>query len=62
MYMAETLNTRVTRLENLMGVLAEAQIRTEECFQETDRRFRDTDARIDKLVGAIGELIRRERP
>ena len=25
---------------------------------ETDRRFRETDGRIDKLVLAIGELIR----
>ncbi len=27
--------------------------------RETDRRFRDTDARIDRLVAAIGELIAR---
>ncbi|MBZ5725364.1 MAG: hypothetical protein LAP87_10230 [Acidobacteriia bacterium] len=30
----------------------------EERFRETDARFRDTDVRIDKLVSAIGELIR----
>ncbi|HUD98797.1 MAG TPA: hypothetical protein VMR62_04435 [Bryobacteraceae bacterium] len=84
--MAETPNQRVTRLENLMGVLAEkqasldgvlvvlseaqiklteAQIKTEKRFRETDarfrdtaERFRDTDARIEKLVIAIGEFLR----
>jgi hypothetical protein len=73
--MAETLNTRVTRLEYLMGVLAEkqarlddalvaltdAQIKTEERFRETDQRFRETDARIEKLVVAIGEFLRNKR-
>jgi hypothetical protein len=70
--MAETVNERTTRLEYLMGVLAEkqaklddvlvvlteAQIKTEERFRETDQRFRDTDARIEKLVVAIGEFLR----
>ena len=84
--MAETVNERVTRLEYLMGVLAdkqarlddvlvvlaeaqiklaEAQIKTEQQFRETDERFRktderfrDTDARIEKLVVAIGEFLR----
>jgi chaperonin cofactor prefoldin len=48
----ETLTKRVTRLEDLhadlavkMAVLVDAQIKTEE--------------RIEKLVSAIGELIRR---
>jgi galactokinase len=73
--MPETLNARVTRLENLMGraftaiealadkearlddllaTLTEAQIRTEERFQRTDER-------IDKLVSAIGEMLRNGR-
>ena len=70
--MAETVNQRITRLEYLMGVLAEkqarlddvlvvlteAQIKTEEHFRETDQRFRDADARIEKLVVAIGEFLR----
>jgi hypothetical protein len=70
--MAETVNQRITRLEYLMGVLAEkqarlddvlvvlteAQIKTEERFRETDQRFRDADARIEKLVVAIGEFLR----
>ena len=64
--MPETLNTRVTRLENLMGRLAEkqeklddvlvllteAQIKTEERFQETERRFQRTDARMEELAKA----------
>jgi hypothetical protein len=55
----ETLSTRVTRLESTMAELADlarvlmaAQIKTEERFQATDER-------IEKLVSAIGELIRR---
>src|ERR1039457_3325757 len=84
--MAETSNTRITRLENLMGVLAEkearldgvlavlaeAQIKTDECFRETDRLFRETDQRfretdersrnlderIDKLVSEISGFLR----
>jgi len=72
--MAETLSTRVTRLEKVMveisekhaeiatkhaeldglvKVLLDAQIKTETRFQETDRR-------IEKLVSAIGEFIRRD--
>jgi vacuolar-type H+-ATPase subunit I/STV1 len=31
---------------------------TDERFRQTDERFRQTDERIDKLVGAIVELIR----
>ena len=71
--MAEKFGTRVERLENLVGVLAEkqaklddvlvllteAQIKTEEHFQEVGQRFRETDERIGKLVSAIGELVRR---
>ena len=29
-------------------------------FEETDKRMRQTDERIDKLVVAIGEFIRRQ--
>ena len=66
----ETLNTRVTRLENLMVSLAEkvdsiagkvevlvdAQIKNEQRFREMRE---ETDERIRQLVSAIGELIRR---
>ncbi len=67
--MAEKLTARVTRLETTMEevavtlaelgrmskLLAAAQIKTEERFQQTDER-------IEKLVSAIGELIRRMPP
>jgi predicted nucleic acid-binding Zn-ribbon protein len=84
--MPETVNTRVARLENLMGRLAErqeklddvlvllteAQIKTEERFRETDEhlrgidqrsreRDRTLDERVDKLVSAIGEMLRNGR-
>ena len=32
---------------------------TDRRFRETDEKFRQTDERIDKLVVAIGEFIRR---
>jgi len=45
------------RLSARIGELAEhAAVRD----RETDRRFRETDARIDKLVGAIGEWMTRQ--
>jgi len=62
---AETLSTRVARLERLhediaqkhaeldakVAILIDAQIQTQKQFQQTDEH-------IDKLVSAIGELIR----
>jgi hypothetical protein len=77
--MPEKLSARVERVERLIEVLAEkqaklddvlvllteAQIKTEERFRATDERFRRTDERlvqtnerIDKLVSAIGEMLR----
>ena len=59
----ETLNTRVTRLEDTVQILLDAQVRTEKIFQqirqESDEREKRMDERISKLVSAIGELIRR---
>jgi hypothetical protein len=70
----ESLNTRVTRLEDLhadlaakMIVLAEAQIKTDERIEKLvssiDERVAMLvgiiDGRIGKLVSAIGELIAR---
>jgi predicted nucleic acid-binding Zn-ribbon protein len=84
--MPETVSTRVARLEKLMGRLAEkqeklddvlvllteAQIRTEERFRETAQHLREIDRnsrerdryldeRVDKLVSAIGEMLRTGR-
>ena len=39
--------------------LAQSKLETDQRFRETDERFRATDDRIDKLVSAIGELVRR---
>jgi predicted nucleic acid-binding Zn-ribbon protein len=66
---AENINARVDRLEEVLVLLAEEQVKTEQHFRETDRRIEETqrllresgerlDARIDKLVSAIGEFIR----
>jgi len=73
--MAETLNTRVTRLEkamaqmarsqtkfqtqvgNALAHLAEAQAHGETLAREREKRI---DQRIEKLVIAMGEFIRRQ--
>jgi len=66
----ETLNTRVTRLEeaqirtnNALAHLAEAQAKTEDTIRElrveSNEREKRMDERIEKLVSAIGEFIRR---
>jgi hypothetical protein len=59
----ETLNTRVTRLEDLTRVLVDSQIRTDarlvELREESNQREKRMDERIDKLVIAIGELVSR---
>jgi len=60
----EALSEKEKKLDDVLVVLTEAQIATQQSlqeterrfqetdrrFQETDRRFRETDARIDKLV------------
>jgi len=59
----ETLQTRVTRLEDLAATLLDAQIKTEETIRqlrvESNEREKRVDERIEKLVSAIGEFIRR---
>jgi len=64
--MAETLSTRVTRLEKAMAELAEKDAQLDDLVKvlldaqiKTETRFQQTGERIDKLVSAIGELIRR---
>jgi hypothetical protein len=62
----ETLNTRVTRLEDLTRVLVDSQIRTDarlvQLREESNQREKRMDERIDKLVIAIGEVISRMPP
>jgi predicted nucleic acid-binding Zn-ribbon protein len=66
--MAETLNTRVTRLEKTMEeiagttkILLDAQIKTEARFQETEVRFqeirREADEREKRLDERIEKLV-----
>jgi hypothetical protein len=58
----ETLNARVTRLEDLTRVLVDSQIRTDarliQLREESNEREKRMDERIGKLVSAIGEFIR----
>jgi hypothetical protein len=62
--MAETISTRVTRLEKAMIKLANAQAHLAEvqAQDQTEARERERriDERIEKLVIAIGEFIRRQ--
>jgi hypothetical protein len=59
----EVLAEKQAKLDDMLVVLTEAQIKLTQA-QNQDRaeareRERRLDERIDKLVGAIGELIRR---
>jgi len=54
----ETLNVRVTRLEELTAILLEEHAKTEQRFRQVADQFAETDKRIAALVSAIGELIR----
>jgi len=73
--MPETVSARVARLEYLMGRLAEkqeklddvlvllteAQIKTEERFQETEERFQETEKSIQetsRLIRETGQHLR----
>ena len=46
----EALAEKQAELDDVLATLAESQVRTKE-------RFRETDARIEKLVSAIGEFL-----
>jgi predicted transcriptional regulator len=68
----EALTEKEKKLDDVLVVLAKAQIATQQSMQETERRFQETDkrfeetdrrgreidARIEKLVIAIGEMLR----
>ena len=47
----DVLATNQNKLDEVLATLADAQIRTQEQFRETDKRIGD-------LVSGIGELIR----
>jgi hypothetical protein len=54
------METDVGKADDALFLLTEAQIKTEERFQEVAQRFRQTDERIASLVSAIGEMLRRK--
>ena len=69
----QTLSARMARIEekheelaDMVKILMDAQIKTQQQFRETDARLEkinsDLDERIGKLVSAIGELISRMPP
>jgi vacuolar-type H+-ATPase subunit I/STV1 len=68
----EALAEKQERLDDVLVLLTEAQIKTEERFKETAERMREIDQRsrerdrylderVDKLVSAIGEMLRNGR-
>lgn len=52
----EALADKQARLDDVITTLTEAQIKLDLASRERDRAL---DARVDKLVTAIGEFIRR---
>jgi len=57
------LGTRIAALNDNLGARI-SQLAEEAAARdrETDRRFRETDARIDKLISAMGVYIRDHPP
>jgi hypothetical protein len=56
----EALADKEAKIDETLLLLTEAQIKLAQAQQATETRFQ-TDARIDKLVSAIGESIPRRR-
>jgi hypothetical protein len=57
----ESLTEKENKLDDVLVLLTEAQIATQQSFQETDRtdeRFVQIGERIENLVSAIGALLR----
>ena len=55
----EALTEKEKKLDDVLVLLTEAQIATQQSLQETERRFQETDRRIDKLVEAQMETDKR---
>jgi predicted nucleic acid-binding Zn-ribbon protein len=55
----ETLNTRVTRLETVIVVLAEAQVKTEEHLQRIAKQFGRTDKRMAQTDKRMAQTDKR---
>ena len=57
----ESLTEKENKLDDVLVLLTEAQIATQQSFQETDRtdeRFVQIGERVENLVSAIGALLR----
>ena len=52
------IGSLATETRKAFDRVAEMSAETERRMRQTDERFRATDERLDKLVLAIGELIR----
>lgn len=55
----EALADKQAKLDDSLATLLDAQIRLQEEQIKTEQRFQQTDARIEKLVIAMGEFLRR---
>jgi hypothetical protein len=55
----EALAEKEAKLDDALTALIEAQIQSQQAQTKTEQRFQQTDARIEKLVIAIGEFLRR---
>jgi len=57
----ESLTEKEKKLDDVLVLLTEAQIATQQGFAETERRFQETNARIDRLVESQMETEKRFR-
>jgi hypothetical protein len=56
----EALAEKEAKLDDVLVLLTEAQIQSQQAQIKTEQRFQETDARIERLVIAIGEFLRRD--
>jgi DNA repair ATPase RecN len=57
----EALTEKEKKLDDVLVLLTEAQIATQQSLQETDRRFRETDSRFQETDRRFQETDRRFR-
>jgi predicted transcriptional regulator len=55
----ESLSEKEKKLDDVLVILAEAQIATQQQFQETDRRFQETERRFQETDRRIEVLAQR---
>jgi hypothetical protein len=57
----DVLATNKNHLDEALATLADAQVNFAQAQIRTQEQFRDTDARISNLASAIGQLIQEMR-